>query len=129
MPETASPTGARTVSSFRGRCILVVEDEYLLAEDLREELEQQGAEVLGPVSNVADAMELLRQGPAPDMAILDINLGGETVYPVADTLRAQGIPFIFATGYEPWSIPDAYKNVPRVEKPVEVRQVTSKLVD
>ena len=128
MPEATPATGAGTFSSFRGRCVLVVEDEYLLAEDLREELEQQGAEVLGPAANVADAMELLRHGPAPDTAILDINLGGEKVYPVADALRARGIPFIFATGYEPWSIAEAYKDVPRVEKPVEVRQVTAKLV-
>jgi hypothetical protein len=61
------------------------------------------------------------------MAILDINLGGAMVYPVADALRARGVPFIFATGYEAWSIPEAYSDVPRCEKPVDVRQVTSRL--
>ena len=95
----------------------------MLAEDLREELERQGAEVMGPVPTVAEALELLRQAPAPHMAILDINLGGEMVYPVADALRARGIPFLFATGYEPWSILEAYANVPRMEKPVELRSL------
>ena len=128
MPDTTSLTGAQTFSSFQGRRVLVAEDEYLLAEDLREELERAGALVLGPVPTVREALELLAAEPAPDMAILDINLGGEMVYPVADALRARGIPFIFATGYEPWSIPEAYKDVPRAEKPVEVRQLTSKLV-
>ena len=95
----------------------------MLAEEVREELEEVGAQVLGPVPSVNDALELLAAEPAPDMAILDINLGGEMVYPVADALRAQGIPFLFATGYEPWAIPDAYKDVPRVEKPVEPKSL------
>src|SRR4028118_220513 len=99
MPDLASPTGGFALSSIKGRRILVVEDEYMLAEDLREELESQGALVMGPVACVADALELLRSGPAPDMAILDINLGGEMAYPVADALRARDIAFIFATGY------------------------------
>jgi DNA-binding response OmpR family regulator len=114
--------------SLEGRRVLVVEDEYLLAEDLREGLVKQGAEVMGPVATVADALELLRQGPMPDTAILDINLGGEMVYPLADELRAKGIPFIFATGYDEWSIPDAYADVPRAEKPVELTHATSRLI-
>jgi CheY-like chemotaxis protein len=128
MPELASPTEEMALSSMQGRRVLVVEDEYLLAEDLREELEDQGAEVMGPVASVADALALLESGPVPDMAFLDINLGGEMAYPVADALRARDIPFIFATGYEAHAIPKAYADVPRVEKPVEVGQVTSKLI-
>jgi CheY-like chemotaxis protein len=127
MPDSSLVGGAVISTSLQGRRVLVVEDEYMLAEDLRAELERQGAEVMGPVASVADALELLRQGPAPYMAILDINLGGEMVYPVADALRAQGVPFIFATGYNSWSIPEAYKDVPRAEKPVELKQVASKL--
>ena len=114
---------AQVFSSLQGRRVLVVEDEYMLAEDLREALESQGAEVVGPVPTVAEALDLLRREPAPHMAILDINLGGEMVYPVADALRARGIPFLFATGYEPWSILEAYADVPRMEKPVELRSL------
>ena len=128
MPKLASPIGGFTLSSLQGRRVLVVEDEYMLAEDLREELESQGAEVMGPVASVADALELLRSGPAPDVAILDINLGGEMAYPVADALRTRDIPFIFTTGYNAHAIPKAYSDMPRVEKPVEVRQAISKLV-
>ncbi|MDP8921195.1 MAG: response regulator [Pseudomonadota bacterium] len=123
MTERSSHDGAPVLSSLQGRRVLVVEDEYMLAQELREGLERQGAEVIGPVPTVAEAMELLRQGPAPDIAILDINLQGEMVYPVADALRAQGIPFLFATGYEPWAIPEAYKDVPRAEKPVEMKTI------
>lgn len=116
--------GGQISSSLRGRRVLVVEDEYMLAEDLRQELEDQGAEVLAPVPTVAEALELLHQGPAPDLAILDINLQGEMVYPVADALRAQAIPFLFATGYDAQAIPPAYADVPRAEKPLALRDLT-----
>ena len=128
MPDSDLFSRTHALSSYKGRRVLVVEDEYVLAEDLREGLEHQGAEVMGPVATVADALELLRMEPAPHVAILDINLGGEMVYPVADALRARGIPFIFATGYEPWSIPQAYADVPRAEKPVGLTQSISKLI-
>ncbi len=107
--------------SLRGRRVLIVEDDYLIAEDLREQLLSCGAVVLGPVACVADALALLEDGAVPDMAILDIGLGGGKVYPVADALRRRGIPFVFATGYDSWSIPDAYADVPRSEKPVALR--------
>jgi CheY-like chemotaxis protein len=114
--------GGSGSSSFKGRRVLVVEDEYILAQDLREELERVGAEVMGPVATVAGALALLASGPLPYMAILDIYLGGELVYPVADALRARGIPFIFATGYDAADIPKAYSKVPRAEKPSALRQ-------
>lgn len=125
MTEVASSAGTWRASSFRGRRVLVVEDEYVLAEDLREELEREGAEVLGPVPSVAGALALLRGGPAPYVAILDINLQGEMAWPVADRLRELGVPFIFATGYEAEAIPRAYADVPRAEKPVAVRDFGS----
>jgi CheY-like chemotaxis protein len=98
--------------------VLVVEDEYLIAEDLREQLLSCGAEVLGPVTCVADALALLADGAAPTLAILDIGLGSDTVYPVADALRTRGIPFVFVTGYDASAIPESYKDVPRTEKPL-----------
>lgn len=97
--------------------VLVVEDDYLLAQDLRNELEDAGAEVMGPVPSVAEAMALLATGAPPDAAILDVNLGGEMVFPLADMLRAQSVPFMFVTGYDKWSLPAAYADVPRSEKP------------
>jgi len=95
-----------SASALWGRRFLV-EDEYMMAEDLRRDLEQVGAEVLGPMPRVANALKLLAQADALDGAILDINLRGEKAYPVADALRERGVPFVLATGYEPWALPEA----------------------
>lgn len=122
MPELVSFSGTFALS-VRGSRVLVVEDEYMMAQDLREALERQGAVVLGPVPSVPDALDLLRTGPAPDLAILDINLQGEMAYPVADALRARDIPFLFTTGYDAEDIPPAYADVPRAEKPIELRPI------
>ena len=111
------PCGA----SLRGSRVLVVEDDYLLAQDLREQLQSWGAEVMGPVACVADALALLEAGPVPVVAILDIGLEDEWVYSVADALRTRGIPFVFATGYGAWVIPKGYADVPRAEKPLALR--------
>jgi CheY-like chemotaxis protein len=105
-------------SSLMGRRVLVVEDDYVVAQDLLEELLRWGAEVMGPAACVAEALNLLQSSLAPDMAILDIGLGDETVYPVSEALRARGIPFVFATVYDAWVIPAAYADVPRAEKPL-----------
>jgi CheY-like chemotaxis protein len=98
-------TGKSCGTSLRGRRVLVVEDDYILAQDLLEELLRSGAAVMGPVATVAEALDLLRSGLSPHMAVLDIGLGDETVYPVADALRARGIPFVFATGYDACTVP------------------------
>ncbi len=105
------------------RRILVVEDEYLMAEELREALEDAGAHVLGPAPTVDAALRLLADGAAPDAAILDVNLGGERSFPVADALAARGVPFVFATGYDAWALPLAYQGAQRCEKPVDMRAV------
>ena len=102
--------------------VLVVEDDYLLAEDLKDELSAAGAEVMGPVSDLESAWALLAKGPLPNRAILDIKLGGQMVYPLADALRERGIPFVFATGYEAQAIPAAYADVPCCEKPFDAER-------
>ena len=107
--------------SLTGRRVLVVEDDYITAQDMLEQLLSCGAEVMGPVATVTEALALLQSGLSPHMAILDIGLGDETVYPVADALRDRGIPFVFATGYDAWVIPEGYADVPLVEKPVALR--------
>ncbi|RDI53594.1 response regulator [Microvirga subterranea] len=115
------------LSALRGRRILVVEDEYMMADDLQYDLEKAGAKVVGPVPSVADALRLLATEDAIDGAILDVNLRGEKAYPVADVLRDRGIPFVLATGYEQWALPGAYKDVPRCEKPVDLRHLARTL--
>jgi CheY-like chemotaxis protein len=82
-------------------------------------LTKLGAEVVGPAPDLEHATALLATGERIDSAVLDINLPGELVYPVADALRQRGIPFLFATGYDQASIPAGYEDVPRRKKPFD----------
>lgn len=110
-----------------GRRMLVVEDDYLIASSLVRALEAHGAEVVGPAASVQEALELMAAEARLDAAVLDINLAGDRVYKVADALKARNVPFAFATGYDDWIIPDAYAGVPRMEKPVDTRDVVRML--
>ena len=104
--------------TLRGRRLLIVEDEYLLAQDLTDYFQELGVEVIGPVGSVSEALKLLNLIEVHG-AILDINLRGERVYPVADALRQKRVPFIFASGYGAETEPAAYADVPRCVKPVD----------
>jgi len=101
---------------LRGRRILVVEDQYLLATDVCEWLVDAGAEVLGPVPDSYQACALIDE-ERPDNAVVDINLGQGPVYDVASRLTERRVPFLFATGYGRSSIPDEYAGTPCLEKP------------
>ena len=106
--------------------ILVVEDDYLVAMDIARALERAGAEVIGPTPAVEAALNALEQ-TVLDGAILDINLGGEMAFPVADALMARGVPFIFATGYDAEVIPLRFTHVKRCEKPMASEQICAAL--
>lgn len=116
-----------TDSRAQDRRILVVEDEYYLATELERELTEAGAVVVGPVASVEGALALIGQGPALDGAVLDVNLGGEWAYPVADELMARGVPFVLATGYDERDIPARYAHAPRIGKPVGRRALADVL--
>ena len=109
--------------TLRDRRILVVEDEYMLSEDVRELLEAAGAIVVGPVGKIAAAMELAGSDQRLDGAVLDINLQGEMVFPLADLLRERQIPYLFATGYDAEAIPVRFSQVKRCEKPLNAEHV------
>ena len=115
--------------SLDRRRILVVEDEYLLAVEIALELEDKGAVVLGPAPSVEQALALLDDGPLPDGAILDVNLGGEPVFTVADALIGHGVPLVFTTGYDAAALPERFARVPRCEKPINIGRVTAALRD
>jgi CheY-like chemotaxis protein len=106
------------MAEFGGKRILVVEDEYVLASDLARFLESCGAAVVGPVGSVKEALALVERGP-PDAAVLDVNLGADRVYPVADRLIAQGVPIVFATGYDELVMHRPYIGLPRCQKPID----------
>ncbi|MBV9841343.1 MAG: response regulator [Sphingomonadaceae bacterium] len=109
------------------RCrILVVEDEYLLADEMADELMDEGAVVLGPVPSVDGALALL-DGQSPDGAILDLNLGGEPAFRVADALIGRGVPLIFTTGYDAGAVPERFSHIRRCEKPVNLRRIIAAL--
>jgi ActR/RegA family two-component response regulator len=107
--------------TLRGKRLLVVEDEFLIATDLARSLEDDGVDVIGPVGSIDDALKLISTEHALGGAVLDIKVDGQLAYPIADALRDRGVPFVFATGYDAWVIPDSYKDVPRCEKPVDTR--------
>jgi CheY-like chemotaxis protein len=113
---------------LRGRQILIVEDDYFIASDLAEALQELGAIVLGPSRSVKDALYLISEA-APQTAVLDIDLGHEKVYPLADVLLARGVPFIFATGYSSDALPAQYRYIPRCQKPVQAVTVAKLLTE
>ena len=110
-----------------GRRVLVVEDEYLLATKMVAAFAKLGVETIGPVGTVKRALHLVEQGAHLDAAVLDIKLRDGVVYPVAEALRARGVPFVFTTGYNEHAIPDRYKDVARYEKPFDPAQVVRAL--
>ena len=110
-----------------GRKVLVVEDEYLIADDLAAMLHEAGAEVIGPAASLPQAVRLTEQQQRLDAAVLDINLRGVEVYPLATELRALGVPIIFLTGYGESNIPDEFSHYGRCEKPMGTPHVIKEL--
>lgn len=102
-----------------GKHVFLAEDEYMIADDMRRLLERAGARVVGPVGTVAQALKLLDVTDALDFAVLDLNLGGEKAFVIADRLRERGVRFVFATGYDQDATPSRFADVPHYEKPLD----------
>jgi CheY-like chemotaxis protein len=110
--------GAYRHMSLQGKRILVIEDELLLALCVGQALEEKGCKVIGPATSVRQGLNLVEKTTV-NGAILDINLNGELVYPVAKALMGRNIPFLFTTGYNSLDVPSSFRSVPRLDKPVE----------
>ena len=108
------------MDAIEGFRLLLVEDEFVLALGLADLLGDLGAVVLGPVATVGDALALIERVPEMDGAVLDVNLGQEVAYPVADALVARGIPFLFATANERARLPERFSHVQVCQKPFDV---------
>ena len=121
--------GVTLARDLKGARVLIVEDETMAAMMLESVLADLGCTVVGPVESVAKALSLV-ETQAVDGALLDVNLGGELVYPVADALAARGVPFVFVTGYGIIGI-DArrYAGVPVVQKPYDDHMLVRILAD
>ena len=120
-------TEAATPATLAGRRILVAEDEYMIAQEVAGVLAEASAEVLGPVSTVADALRLVAAEDRLDAALLDVSLRGEAIWPVVDALLARSVPVVLATGYDVAALPGVYAQLPRCEKPVTGRDLTRAL--
>lgn len=118
---------AEVDNKFRGRHVLVVEDEYLIAEDLRQALEEYGVEVLGPVASVEAALKEIATAGQLDAATLDVTLGRDTSLRVAEALEARKVPFVLLSGYDERALPEPMKRLPLCHKPAPVEKVLALL--
>ncbi|WP_064709951.1 helix-turn-helix domain-containing protein [Rhizobium bangladeshense] len=108
------------------KAVLIVEDDYTLASELASKLTQTGIDVVGPAPNVEQALKYIEDSKI-EAAILDINLGGTMVFPVADVLSKRNIPFFFATGYSRDVVPPRFADRIFVEKPLDTGAIYSAL--
>ena len=111
--------GARsmnTEASLVGLRVLVVEDEMMVSMLIEDMLSDLGCTVVGPASRLDEAIELANRSEL-DCAVLDVNLGGQPIFPLADILRAKGAPFAFATGYGDAGLREVDRGSPVLQKP------------
>lgn len=117
------------------RRVLVVEDDFLIADDFARRLIAQGAEIIGPAATIEGALEALDAAGEIDFAVLDINLRGVFVFPFAQYIAARGIPFFFCTGYGEDPVSNQFRDISRFEKPLshqgfaEMVQLAANLMD
>ena len=113
---------------LKDRRILVIEDEFFMADELRQKLEAAGALVIGPAPSVERALALIKDEITIEAALLDVNLGGDMSYPVAEALIVRSVPFVFTTGYDESVLAEHYALMPRCQKPTEFSSIVGELV-
>ena len=101
---------------LEGLRVLVVEDEMMVSMLIEDMLTDLGCTIIGPASRLDEALQLAREAEL-DCAVLDVNLGGQPIFPLADLLREKGAPFAFATGYGDAGLRDVDKGSPVLQKP------------
>ena len=114
-------------SDLNGLRILVVEDEAAISLLLEDMLLDFGCEVIGPAARLSAALEAVSREQV-DLAILDVNVAGEPIYPVAEALALRSIPFVFSTGYGSAGIRDAFRDRPVLQKPFAQNDLKQKLI-
>ena len=114
-------------AALQGRRVLVVEDEMMIAMLVEDMLGELGCTVVGPAHAVATALDLASGTPDIDAALLDINLGGQPVFAIADALRARGVPMIFSTGYGESGVREVDRGAPVLQKPFRASDLEAAL--
>jgi DNA-binding response OmpR family regulator len=113
---------------MKGLHVLVVEDDFYIADDLTMSMEDAGALVLGPCNTVAVALHLLER-TNPDCAVVDVNLGSGPNFEIAGALTARSIPFVLATGYDVNIVPAEFAAMPCLQKPVSGSKVVATVAE
>ena len=117
-------TGGDELNGLR---ILVVEDEAAISLLLEDMLLDFGCELVGPAARLSSALDIAARETI-DLAILDVNVAGEPIYPVAEALAERGVPFVFSTGYGSAGIKDAFRDRPVLQKPFAQHDLKQKLL-
>jgi CheY-like chemotaxis protein len=112
---------------LKGRRVLVVEDEMMIAMLVEDMLADLGCAVVGPAHGLGVALDLARSTADLDVALLDVNLSGQPVFPVADALRERNIPIIFCTGYGDAGLREADRGAPVLQKPYRAKDLADTL--
>ena len=120
-------TSAKPLKSLAGKRVLIVEDEFFVAEEMARDFQTYGAEVVGPVPSLDAAREALAKGDPLDGAVLDINLLGDRVFPLVDILLRRGVACVFSTGYDQFTLPLAYRSIPLCQKPAATDDIARAL--
>ncbi len=120
------------VRGLSGARILVLEDEVLVAMMIEDMLEELGCQVVGPYARMDEALERIAAQGGIDLAVLDVNVAGQTSYPVAEALAKTETPFIFSTGYDAGGMPEPWRDRPSLRKPFmlgELERVLHQVLD
>lgn len=115
-------------AALLGVRVLIVEDEAMVSMLLEDILGEFGCEVVGPAFSLPQAMSLANEAMGLGAAILDVNLRGTPIYPVAEILAQRGVPFVFATGYGPDGVAESWRSRPKLQKPFSAEQVQAALL-
>lgn len=118
---------AESPGPLAGRRVLIIEDEYFLADDIVQALTALGARIVGPYGDLREATDVVHRDIAIDAAIMDINLRDEMVFPLARLLRSRKVPLVFTTGYDRGSVEPEFQDVQLWGKPLDLKAMTREL--